>query len=459
MSLTKASYSMISGAPVNVLDYVSGGNGTDANPYVGWDTASPWAANTQYVFPPGVFQYSSTLSLPYAGIYLIGAAYRGTTLKFTGSGNCISFDGGVTGFNNPRLENLTIEGNPLATNGIFTDNAQYGVLKNIIIRNISGAGLRSLFGVYWHIEDFYMGNNLGTPGFVAQTTYPAVGIYLGDSSSALKTVTAYTIINANIADCVNSGIDIQNGWLNTIVGGAVEANGDQGLYLAQNSHDNLINGLYVEANGTENIVVAGSGENLVGLWCVDSGNKRIRFTSTSSSCHVFGGIYGDITLDAGATRNEFTSSRMAGTLTDNGTGTAYNNMYSFGPANGYIHPAFIASWTNNATFPYETFTSSGANITSAINSSGFGIANTNSFWLNKGATYLFQWNITLNSGTAPGFLVGTNTSAAAVGVSVAGNNVYMFTAGTNDNYYFTLRTEDGVAANYSCSGIDVKQIN
>jgi hypothetical protein len=41
MALTKVSYSMISGSPVNVLDYISGGTGTSGDPYVGWDTATP----------------------------------------------------------------------------------------------------------------------------------------------------------------------------------------------------------------------------------------------------------------------------------------------------------------------------------------------------------------------------------------------------------------------------------
>lgn len=452
MSLTKVTYAMTSGAPVNVLDYVTGGTGTSGDPYVGWDTATPWAANTEFVFPSGTFQYSTTLNLAYSKIYVHGVG-RGTILKFTGTGNCVSFDGGVSGINSPRIEGFLITGNAAATNGIYTDNATYGICKNIVVQNVSVAGFRSIFGVYWHIEDFFMGNNFG-----AQTTLPAVGIYLGDSGGS-QTVTAYTIINANLADCVNSGIDINNGWLNTIIGGAVEANGDQGLYLGVNAHDNLINGLYIEGNTTANAVINGSGNNLIGLWCIDGSNGPIIFGGTSSSNHVFGGIYGDIEISASAVRNEFTSSRMAGTLIDNGNGTAYNNMYSFGPANGYIHPTFVASWTNNATYPYETFTSSGANITQAINSSGFGIANTNTFWLNKGATYLFQWNITLNSGTAPGFVVSTSDSASATAVSTIGNNLYMFTPGANGNHYFTLRNESGVATDFACSQINVKQIN
>ena len=366
----------------------------------------------------------------------------------------MSFDGGVSGINSPRIEGFLIEGNPNATNGIFTDNATYGICKNIVVKDVNLSGFRSLFGVYWHIEDFFMGNNFG-----AQTTFPGAGIFLGVGSDPTKTVTAYTIINANIADCLNSGIDLANGWMNTILGGAVEANGDQGLYLNVDSHDNLINGLYVEGNGTNNIVVNGSGDQLVGLWCYDGANTPIVFNASASSTRVIGGIYGDVDISAGALRNEFTNARIAGTWTDNGTGTVVNSVNSFGTPQGYIHPDFIASWTNNATFPYETFTSSGANITQAINSTGLGIANTNSFWLNKGATYLFQWNITLNSGTLPGFAVSNNTSIAAVAVSTVGNNLYMLTAGLNDNYYFTLRNESGVASDFACSQINVKQIN
>ena len=434
---------------ISVMDYVTSGTGTSGDPYLGWDTNTPWAANTEYVFPAGTFQYGTTLSLPYAGIYLHGVGL-GTVLKFTGTGNCVSFDNAG---NSPRIEGFLINGNANATNGIYTNNANYGICRNITVKNVSVSGFRSIFGVYWHIEDFYMGNNFGT-----QTTFAAAGIYLGDIGSAGATVTAYTIINANIANCVHSGIDIENGWGNTIIGGAVEANGDQGLYLSPNAHDNIINGLYVEGNTTSAIVVNGSGNNFIGLWCIDSNNTPIFFGATSSSNHVYGGVYGAITIIAGAIRNEFTSTRLGGTWTDNGTGTAVNNVFSMAIA-GYIHPIFVSSWTNNATYPYETFTSSGSNITSAINTTGAGVANSNSFYLNNGATYIFQWFVTLYSGTLPGFVVSSNTADSATGVSVAGNNMYMFKAGGYGTYYFTLRTETGIAVNYSVYNVDVKQIN
>jgi hypothetical protein len=451
MALTKVSYSMISGSPVNVLDYISGGTGTSGDPYVGWDTATPWAANTEFVFPSGTFQYSTTLNLAYSKIYVHGVG-RGTILKFTGTGNCVSFDGGGSGINSPHIEGFLITGNASATNGIYTDNATYGICKNIVVQNVSVAGFRSIFGVYWHIEDFFMGNNFG-----AQTTFAAAGIYLGSSGGA-QTVTAYTIVNANIADCVNSGIDINNGWGNTIIGGAVEANGDQGLYLGANAHDNLVNNLYIEGNSTKAAYIQGTGNNLIGLWCYDGGNPPIVFSGSTSSNHVFGGIFGAITIDSGALRNEFTNTRLGGTWTDNGTGTVVNSVYSLA-LSAYIHPTFVSSWTNNVSFPYETFTSSGADITSAINTTGSGIGNSNALKLQNGATYIFQWFITLNSGALPGFAIATDTATVSTGVSVVGNNVYMFTAGSGGNYYFTVRTESGIASNFALSNLNVKQIN
>lgn len=433
---------------VSVMDYVTSGTGTSGDPYLGWDTNTPWAANIEVQFPAGTFQYGTTLSLPYAGIYLHGVGL-GTVLKFTGTGNCVSFDASI---NAPHIEGFLINGNANATNGIYTNNSVYGICKNITVKNVSVSGFRSIFGVYWHIEDFYMGNNFG-----AQTTFAAAGIYLGDSGST-QTVTAYTIVNANIADCVSSGIDINNGWTNTIIGGAVEANGNQGLYLGVNAHDNIINGLYIENNTISNAVINGTGNDFIGLWCVDSANKPIVFGSTSSNNSVYGGVYGAITINANAFRNQFTTTRLQGVWTDNGNGTVVNNVFSDNLA-AYIHPTFVSSWTNNATYPYETFTSSGSNITLAINTTGLGIANSNSFYLVGGATYIFQWNVTLNSGALPGFLVSTNTAAAAISVSTSGNNVYMFKAGSSGLHYFTLRTESGIAANYSVSNVDVKQIN
>jgi hypothetical protein len=71
MSLTKASYSMTTGAVVNVLDYGATGNGI-TNDTAGIQAAIDAAQGTQQVFfPAGVYKVTSTLNL-YKGSNLIG---------------------------------------------------------------------------------------------------------------------------------------------------------------------------------------------------------------------------------------------------------------------------------------------------------------------------------------------------------------------------------------------------
>jgi hypothetical protein len=77
------------------------------------------------------------------------------------------------------------------------------------------------------------------------------------------------------------------------------------------------------------------------------------------------------------------------------------------------------TWTNNtSTLAYETFSSSGNNITEFINTSQYGWAsNALSSTLIIGKRYRLTYNMTLDSGTAPNFWVGTSASGAAQQIS------------------------------------------
>jgi polygalacturonase len=71
MSLTKVSYSMIIGAPVNVLDYGAKGDGV-TNDTAAIQAAIDAAHGTQQVFfPAGTYKVTATLNL-YKGSNLIG---------------------------------------------------------------------------------------------------------------------------------------------------------------------------------------------------------------------------------------------------------------------------------------------------------------------------------------------------------------------------------------------------
>jgi len=155
VSLTKATYSLINGAPVNVLDYGAVGDGV-AN-----DTAAIQAAiNAGAVsgaivyFPAGTYKVT-TLTLPQqgSGIELMGtsfcgltdltnAVYKGSVILSTeATGNILSCDGGVNVANRGiRISKL---GFRVSTSGyaIYLKGAPEGsALRDISIYNVNATG-------------------------------------------------------------------------------------------------------------------------------------------------------------------------------------------------------------------------------------------------------------------------------------------------------------------------------
>lgn len=110
------------GSGIDVASFATGGDGTSANPWTGWDTAITWAEHTQYFFRKGVFAYATSPNFLKYGIALIGEA--GTILQHTGSGNAFVMDAGATvgslWIQNVRVENLTIRGHWFPLTGFAT---------------------------------------------------------------------------------------------------------------------------------------------------------------------------------------------------------------------------------------------------------------------------------------------------------------------------------------------------
>ena len=116
------------------------------------------------------------------------------------------------------------------------------------------------------------------------------------------------------------------------------------------------------------------------------------------------------------------------------------------------------SWTNNASFPYETLTTSGLDITSAINTTAYGAANLT--WISTpGVTYTAYFNMTLNSGTMPRCFMQTSSSFGN-GLEFTpknGANSFTFQASRSGSIYFSFSTNNGDASNYSVSGLELYQ--
>jgi hypothetical protein len=122
----------------------------------------------------------------------------------------------------------------------------------------------------------------------------------------------------------------------------------------------------------------------------------------------------------------------------------------------------LGTWTNNSSYSWDTFTSSGTSITSAISdASGVHIA-TNPFSSVSGKIYKITFNLTLNSGTVPQISIretvdGTIGDGLSIGASSEGVNTYYFQASSTKTLYLFFNLTD-TASNWSASSISIKEI-
>ena len=152
MALTKATYSMISGAPVNVFDFGATGDGTTD------DTAAIQAALDSFtvrggdlLFPIGIYKITSTLTIDKPiNIYGSGegSEYQPTQLPASkilwgsaAASPMVNFGGFGTVISGGGINNLMIDGNAVATNGLVIKDSQRGSFTNLTITKVVTNGL------------------------------------------------------------------------------------------------------------------------------------------------------------------------------------------------------------------------------------------------------------------------------------------------------------------------------
>jgi hypothetical protein len=437
---------MISGSPINVVDY---GFSTTAN--AATNKAALLAAiaaggeGSLIVIPNGTFEIDGEIQIIKKGVTIQGAAsnyryseddgFTGTKLKFMSGVNGIDIttvdSDGATSSEFTALYNLNIDGNDVVSNGIYVKGCK--LIQNCTVQ-------RCL-------------NGLVLGGFVNQTIVKECGI-VGNGTGVLVTGvanTVYKVTECNIRQNTK-GIQIEQGVGGKFEQCVIESNSSFGLIISPPAGSTVGNtpfekcwfenngfGVPIQQVRIEGVDAVPEIYNISFNDCLfDVGSN-----TTNQDFYIDGGIYTrfsrcifsnrvitSIVLTTKALYTMFFNCERGASfgqefnyITNNGFGTYMQPI-----AQTYVGPNLQASstWTNGVgAAGYSTFTSTGNKITSAISTGGSVSATvTAGVARSKGVSYVLQWIITINSGQTPTItLTNGNNTVTIVNTKVVGTNV------------------------------------
>jgi len=448
MALTKASYSMVQGAPINVVDY---GFSTSASPTANKTALlAAIAAGGQgslVIIPNGTFEINGDISIIIKGVTIQGAAsnyrysvddnFTGTKLKFmsgTTGINLYNIDSdGATSSEFTALYNLNIDGNNILTNGVYVRGCK--LIENCTMQ-------RSTYGLV-----------LG--GFVNQTIIKECGI-VGNTTGILVSEVANTVFKVTECNIRQNGVGVR---IEQNIGGKFE----QCVIESNTSHAVLIT---VPAGGRVGNIVFEK------CWFENNGYvtpiQQVRIGGTDTVPDIFNLSFNDCLFDTasnttrqdlyidGGLYTRFSRCQFSNFIGINtgivlttkcfytmffncAIGQSFGQEFNYITNNGfgtymqplpqtYVGPNLQATstWTNGAgAAAYSTFTSTGNKITSAISASGSKSATiTTGVARSKGVAYVLQWVITINSGQVPTItLTNGNNTVTIVNTTIVGTNV------------------------------------
>lgn len=446
MSLTKASYSMVQGAPINVVDY---GFATTAS--AATNKAALLAAITAggegslVVIPNGTFEIDGEIQLTTKGVTIQGAAsnyryqidggFTGTELKFmsgtTGFDLTNRDDVYATSSEYSVLRNLNINGNSVLQNAVYVKGTK--IIQNCTIQNATN-GVR--FG-----------------GFINQTIVEKCGI-VGNSTGVLVDGVANTIFKITESNIRTNtiGVKIEDDSGGNFEQCVIESNTSYGLLISVPAGGMVGNqkfyNCWFENNGygvpIQQVRIQGAdadpdisfitfdyctfdaGSNSTHQDCYLDGGNYTRFTRCKFTNYA--GVSTGIVLTSKCTFNSFYNCQrgvQVGLPLEHISDSGYATYIQPSPQT-YVGPNLVASstWTNGS---YSTFASTGNKITSAI-CSGAATATLSTITRNKGVSYAMQIYVTVLSGQTPTFTLtnGTNVAQLFTG-TVSGIRIFYYT--------------------------------
>lgn len=328
MSLTKVSYSMISGAMVNVLDYGAvGDNSTDCT------AAIQAAVNTgkAVYFPAGVYKITASITSSGKDFILIGETYEVFSEKNNEENN---FSGSVINYFGPDNQYVIDPVNNIQTNQICLKNITIVAAKthSVAIVRLRGNGLT---GLEYHSQATIQDVRVETRGF---------NVSVGGLDGYTVTGILFDCTGGWFWGCQFSNIylfGLQRGILVTVPSGFFNSNTFTNIKLYQvwralelnatlpsEIKANLFDGFYVQPNSQAGVWADGV------IWL--NGN-------TSQNVFVAPNVY-DMPLGTGT---EYRS-----TTSFDGSGRWFENIF-VGPQanninNGRIGAGYFVGWGQNS---------------------------------------------------------------------------------------------------------------
>jgi hypothetical protein len=277
------------------------------------------AAHGELRFTRGTYRFTTGLELGASNLHVVCEA--GTVLQFAGAGPAITFGTEApNSVSNVGMENCTIEGNAAATDGIVLHRAHHVVFRNVSIRNVTGACLRTRFSVAGTYTNFRCSVTESPLTFQA-----ASGIVLGEDAPGEQT-TASTFVTAIVEGVAGDGVVLDSAANIVFTGGTSENNhGGWGMRIGPRSTNITVIGMDFEDNA------AGS---------VESFGTETLFVNVLAP--------GIMRLGSGARGNTIANSRVHQVVFDSGS---YNNVMrenDYAIEDGRAEP--IDRGTNNSIF-------------------------------------------------------------------------------------------------------------
>lgn len=221
---------------INIRAFGANDDGTDCTTAIQNAINRALASSNAVYIPPGRFLITSELAITNPIVVFGEGRTRSVIVASAAMGNMMRV--ALTAAENSRstFHNFQLDGNSLATNGIYSDYINHAVFREIRTTGTKGWGINIGFGWCNSILD-------------SELSYSTGGGIRLNSDKDFGGNNANNIINTKIFLNDGIGIQAQSGYNMNFIGNTIESNAVTGIFMPFQAKSVNIMGGYIEQNG------------------------------------------------------------------------------------------------------------------------------------------------------------------------------------------------------------------